>query len=60
MKRFFSTFLCCVMQLALAGCFTSASAQELSFSTNFLDYARTGTANVEASYGFSRHWTVNA
>ena len=60
MKRFFLTFLCCVMQLALAGCFTSASAQELSFSTNFLDYARTGTANVEASYGFSRHWTLNA
>lgn len=60
MKRFFFTFLCLVMQLALAGCFTSLSAQELSFSTNFIDYARTGTANLEASYALARHWSVNA
>ena len=37
-----------------------AGAQELSFSTNFIDYARSGSANLEASYGFSRHWTVSA
>ena len=61
MKRFFYTFLCCVMQLALAGCFTSlsASAQELALSTNFVDYARTGTANLETSYALARHWSVN-
>ena len=62
MKRFFFTFLCCVMQLAVAGCFTSfeANAQELSFSTNIVDYASTGTANLEASYGFTRHWSISA
>ena len=61
MKRFFYTFLCCVMKLALAGCFTSlsASAQELALSTNFVDYARTGTANLETSYALARHWSVN-
>ena len=49
------------MQLALAGCFTSlsASAQELALSTNFVDYARTGTANLETSYALARHWSVN-
>ena len=62
MKRFFFSFLCCVMQLAVAGCFTSfeANAQELSFSTNIVDYASTGTANLEASYGFTRHWSISA
>lgn len=62
MKRFFFTFLFFVMQLAPAGCFTvfTANAQELSFSTNFIDYARTGTANLEASYALARHWSVSA
>ena len=62
MKRFFFTFLFFVMQLAPAGCFTAftANAQELSFSTNFIDYARTGTANLEASYALARHWSVSA
>lgn len=48
--------------LLFACCLSSvwADAQELSFSTNIVDYARTGTANLEASYGFTRHWTVNA
>ena len=51
-----------LLLLAIAGCFAivSANAQELCLSTNFVDYARTGTANLEASYGFSRHWTVSA
>ena len=60
MKRFFFTFLCLVMQSALAGCFTSLSAQEQSFSTNFIDYARSGSANLEASYALARHWSVSA
>lgn len=54
MKRFlliaFASFLA----------FLSVNAQELSLSTNFIDYARTGTANLEAAYGFSRHWTLSA
>lgn len=37
-----------------------ADAQELSFSTNIVDFAKSGTANLEASYGFSRHWTLSA
>ena len=44
-----------LLLLPLAG-----GAQELSFSMNFLDYAKTGSANLEASYGFSRHWTLSA
>ena len=44
-----------LLLLPLAG-----GAQELSFSMHFLDYAKTGSANLEASYGFSRHWTLSA
>lgn len=36
------------------------SAQELSLSTNLADYAALGTMNMEATYGFARHWSVNA
>lgn len=39
--------------LALAG-------QEVSLSTNLADYAALGTMNMEATYGFARHWSVNA
>lgn len=42
----------------LAWC--GAAGQELSISTNVLDYADMGTLNVEASYGLSQHWSVNA
>ena len=35
-------------------------AQELSLSTNLLDYANLATLNMEASYGFARHWSLNA
>ena len=52
MKRFYLLlllpFLCCRI-----------SAQELSVSTNVLGYAELGTMNLEASWGFSRHWTAN-
>lgn len=37
-----------------------AGAQEISLSTNVLDYARLGTLNLEASVGLTRRWTLNA
>lgn len=37
-----------------------ASAQELCLSTNVLGYINLGTLNMEASYGMSRHWSLNA
>ena len=36
------------------------AAQEVSLSTNLADYAALGTINMEATYGFARHWSVNA
>ena len=54
MKRIFSTII--IMTALPAG----ARAQELAVSTNVVDYANLGTLNLEASYGFDRHWTVNA
>lgn len=36
------------------------SGQELSLSTNVLDYANLGTLNAELSCGVARHWTVAA
>lgn len=35
-------------------------AQELSVATNVLDYVNMGTLNVDAAWGFSRHWSVEA
>ena len=35
-------------------------AQELSVSTNILDYVNMGTINVGAAYGFARHWSAEA
>lgn len=43
--------------LATAGV---SRAQELSVSTNLADYATAGTLNIEAGYGFARHWSVYA
>ena len=37
-----------------------ARAQEVSVSSNVLDYLNLGTMNMEASLGVSRHWTVNS
>lgn len=45
--------------LLLAALFVSG-AQELSLSTNIVDYAGSGAANIEASYGFARHWSASA
>ena len=39
---------------------TLLTAQDFSVSTNLVDYANLGTLNLEASYGFSRHWSVGA
>lgn len=55
MKNFFLTAFMC---MALAS--SPAFAQELSLSTNIVDYAGGGAANLEASYGFTRHWSVSA
>ena len=41
-------------------CALCARAQDLSVSTNVLDFANFGTLNAEASYGFARHWSVSA
>ena len=38
----------------------AASAQEMGISTNVVDYLTAGSLNVEASYGFARHWSVSA
>ena len=35
-------------------------AQELSVSTNLLDYADFATLNMEASFGVARHWSISA
>jgi hypothetical protein len=35
-----------------------AFGQEFALSTNALDYAQLGTLNIEAAYGFARHWSV--
>lgn len=37
-----------------------ASGQEFSLSTNAFDYAYGGTLNISASWGPSRHWTIEA
>ncbi|MBO4447811.1 MAG: DUF3575 domain-containing protein [Bacteroidales bacterium] len=35
-------------------------AQSVALSTNAADYANLGTFNIDASYGFIRHWSVSA
>jgi hypothetical protein len=40
-------------------CCGRGHAQEMSLSTNVLGLASLGTMNMEASWGFSRHWTAN-
>lgn len=37
-----------------------ASARKFSVSTNLLGYLYLGTMNLDASYGLSRHWSLNA
>ena len=45
-----------LLPLLLAG---KIGAQEISLSTNALDYLNMGTINMEASAGVARHWSVN-
>ena len=40
-------------------CCGLSHAQEMSLSTNVLGLANLGTLNMEASWGFSRHWSAN-
>lgn len=47
----------CAFALLLA--VLTANAQNMSISTNILGYAELGTLNMEASYGFARHWSAN-
>lgn len=51
MKNFLTAVL---LMLSIA----SAWAQDISVSTNILDYANFGTLNADLSLGVSRHWTV--
>lgn len=56
--------MACIMKnfifvLFAAFVWCGADAQELSVSTNVLDYANMGTLNFEAAYGFARHWSVD-
>ncbi|MBR4352575.1 MAG: DUF3575 domain-containing protein [Bacteroidales bacterium] len=50
-------------RFALAVCLfltTILSAQEVSLSTNLLDWANLGTANLQAGISFSRHLSLHA
>ncbi len=49
--------LCATALLSFA---FETKAQDLSISTNVAGYANFGTLNMEASYGLSRHWSLNA
>ena len=43
-------------------CFAAfhSAAQQMSVSTNLIDYACLGTLNAEASFSVSQHWSVTA
>ena len=56
MKRILS----CVVVLLMMSSYLKADTGRVSVSTNFLDYARLATLNVDASYAVSRHWSVIA
>jgi len=50
-----------ILSLALLAAASGAlAAQEVSVSTNVADYLAGGTLNLEAAYGFARHWSVSA
>lgn len=56
MKRILS----CVAVLLMMSSYLKADTGRVSVSTNFLDYARLATLNMDASYAVSRHWSVIA
>ncbi len=61
MKNFnFIAMAVATLVAGLWGFAPGASAQGVSISTNVVDYAESGGANVEAAYGVTRHWSLNA
>ena len=44
----------------LSACLSPSWGQEVSVSTNTVDYVNLGTMNVEASYALARHWSMTA
>lgn len=51
----------CIIVLVMFGtCPQRLCAQIVGLSTNLAEYVEGGTLNVEASMGFSRHWSVDA
>lgn len=46
--------------VAVVSVILPAAAQNVSLSTNLLDYANLGTLNLSASYAVARHWSVVA
>lgn len=44
--------------LLLSGLFTDVRAQKVSLSTNFVDWAYLGTANIEAGISLSQHFSL--
>lgn len=51
-------FLICSICLILTS--VASYAQNVSVSTNLIDYACLGTLNVEAAYSVSQHWSLTA
>lgn len=49
-----------LLTFALSLSCLAARSQTFAVATNVMDYADFCTLNLEASYGFDRHWTVNA
>ena len=54
MKHF--RLLLTILPLLLCG---KGNAQELSLSTNVLEYVDLGTMNLDAAWGFARHWSAH-
>lgn len=53
----FRSFLAVLLALLLPA---AVSAQEWTVSTNVVDYVNLGTLNIEASWAFHQHWSLNA
>lgn len=49
-----------LLAFALSLSCIAARSQTFAVATNIMDFADFGTLNLEASYGFDRHWTANA
>lgn len=55
MKKMIILALCCLMAAGLP-----LRGQDFSLSSNLLDWANLGTANLQAGYSFSRHVSMHA